>query len=162
MRLSTAPNKSKALGDAILLPSPLSLLPVATLKRWHHSSLSETATRSQGFQTSANLRIQLCWYYLCKCQLSPNAITGMSQSKALLHGLVLPWKELGFLTWIWRMMGEIAWGLRHFWSNALTASKVFMQRMSRTLMSDIQQWLAAWTLKSNKTRFESWLPLASC
>lgn len=33
MRLSIAPDKSKALGDAILLPSPLSLLPVATLKR---------------------------------------------------------------------------------------------------------------------------------
>lgn len=157
MRLSTAPDMSKA-----LLPSPLFLLPEATLMRWHHSSLSEAVTRFQGFQISADLRTQLCWYYLCKCQLRTNAITGMSHSKALLHGLVLPWKKLGFPHWWWRMMGEIAWGLRHFWSNALTASRVFTQRMSRTLMSDIQQWLAAWILKSNKTRFESWLPLTSC
>lgn len=121
------------------VPSPCSHIYEMTSQclYWHHSM-------SQSFQISADLRIQLCWYYLYRCQLGTDAISRMSHFRALLKSLILPRRELVFLHWWWRMRERQPW-----------------EKRSGTPLSDIKQGLAAWTLKSNKTEFESRLPLTS-
>lgn len=140
-------------------PPPF-LLPIPTFMRWHHSSLSEMATESQGFSISADLRIQLCWYYLCKCQLGTDTITRMSHFRALLNGLILPQKKLGFPHCWWRTVGEIPRDSGTA-DTGFSWHQGFLWRRPRTPLSDVKQELAAWTLKSDKMGLESWLLLAS-